>query len=82
MVVMEEAVRLTMLLPIRTALNSFSGLEMSRLTVLARLFPSSSRFLMRILLTVVRAVSAEEKKADKINRIHSTINCVTASASK
>ena len=45
-------------------------------TVLARLFPSSARVRILILLTVVSAVSADEKNADsnnKINRIMSRV---------
>ena len=82
MVVREEAERFTILLPIKTALKSLPGFSMSRLTVLAVLFPSSSRLRIRILLTVVSAVSADEKKADNSTRIKRIMSCVTASASK
>ena len=44
-------------------------------TRFALLFPCSSRLFSLTLLTVVREVSADEKKADKNNKITTVINC-------
>lgn len=65
-----EAEIFTMLLPINIVLISLSLLEISLRTLAARLFPLSAIERRVNLLTVVRAVSAEEKNADnRINRI-------------
>ena len=81
-VVKEEAVRFTMLLPIKMALNIFVGSSINFCTVLAEFVPSSARLLILSLLTVVRAVSADEKKADSASNISKIINCVTSLGSK
>ncbi len=73
-VVREEADRFTTLLPIRMALNILAGFSTSFNRTRARLFPSSARLRTRSLLTVVREVSAEENRADNINRINSITN--------
>jgi len=70
---MEEADRLTTLLPIRMALSIFPWLAESFSTHWADLLPDSARFRMRILFTVVKAVSEDEKKADNPNKIRITI---------
>ena len=72
-VVREEAVRLTILLPIRMALNSFVGFSTSFKTRLAFFTFSSSIDFIRILFTVVRHVSAEEKNAESTKRMHKII---------
>ena len=63
----EDADRLTTLLHINTELNILLGSSISFATVLARLLPSSARLRIFILLTVVRAVSAEEKNDESIS---------------
>ncbi len=68
-----------MLLPISMALNILPESSVIARTVLARLLPSSAKVRIRILLTVVSAVSADEKNADnnnKINRIMSRVASV------
>ena len=60
----------TMLLPINMVLINLSLLEISFRTLAARLLPLSAIERKVNLLTVVRAVSAEEKNADsRINRM-------------
>ena len=78
----EEALRLTILLPIRIALSILDGLSVSSLTRQARLLPSSARLRIRILLTQVNAVSADEKKADKANKTIRIISCIASLESK
>ena len=46
------------------------------------MIPSSASVFRRTLLTVVKAVSAEEKKPDKNNKIIRINNCMTPSVSK
>ena len=60
------------------ALNSFPGSSMTFESVLARASPSSTRARTRSLLTVVSAVSAEEKNADNANKITKTTNCMAS----
>ena len=73
---MEEAVRFTTLLPTRIALSILPWSSRTFVSVTALLSPASARFLIRILFTVVSAVSAEEKNADNpINRIKIS-NCI------
>ena len=74
-VVNAEAERFTMLFPIRIALSNFEGFSVILITVFARLFPSSAKERILILFTVVKHVSADEKKADNNNKIISTITC-------
>jgi hypothetical protein len=74
-VVREEADRFTILLPIRIALSILSGFSTMDKTLAALLFPSSARALIRWRFTVVRAVSAEEKNADKISSITNITIC-------
>ena len=81
-VIRDDAVRFTMLLPIRIALSILPYLSSMSIAVCACLFPSSARALSLTLFTVVRAVSAEEKKADKNTRISNENNCMTPSVSK
>ena len=72
-VVSEDALRFTILLPISIELRSLVGSSTSLSTKAAFLTFSSAIDLMRILLTVVRHVSADEKNAEKTNRISKTI---------
>ena len=78
----EDALRLTILLPIRMALSILDGLSVSSLTRMARLSPSSARPRIRILLTQVNAVSADEKKADKASKITRIRSCIASLESK
>ena len=71
----EEADRFTMLLPIKMAESILPGSSVMRSTRAARLFPDSARVRIRILLTVVSAVSAEEKNAERNNKIIIAISC-------
>ena len=64
MVIREDAEMFTMLLPIKIALSSLLGFSTSFNTRAALRTLSSARFRKRILLTVVRAVSLDEKNAD------------------
>ena len=79
---MEEADKLITLLQINIALSILVGSSISLLTVTALLFPSSARLRIFILPTVVSAVSAEEKNADKSNNNKSIIIVVTSLGSK
>ena len=81
-VVSAEADMFTILFPTRIALSSLLGLPVILNTFLALRFPSSAseRSLMR--LTVVNAVSEEEKKADNISKITITIICNAGLVSK
>ena len=72
----------TILFPIRIALSIFPYLSSTFIAVWALLSPSSASVLRRTLLTVVKAVSAEEKKPDKNNKINNANNCMTPSVSK
>ena len=65
MVAREEAEILTILFPIRIALSIFVLLSIIFFTRKAFLLFSSIKVLILILLTVVKAVSADEKNADK-----------------
>ena len=73
---MDEAVRFTILLPIKTALNILEELSVTASTLAARLLPSSASVRIRMRFTVVREVSAEEKKPDSSNKIIRQINCM------
>ena len=81
-VISEDADRLTMLLPIRMALSIFCGSSIIFRIRAAFGRPSSSKVRIRILFTVVKAVSAEEKNADRSTRIISVISCATLVGSK
>ena len=63
----DEAEIFTILLPIRIALNIFGWLSSTFIKVWALLKPASARFLTRILLTAIIAVSDDEKNADNAN---------------
>ena len=60
---------LTMLLPISTALNILPELSIILATKAACLLPSSISERIFIRLTVINAVSADEKKAERNNKI-------------
>ena len=66
-VAMEDAERLTILFPIKIALNILPESSVTLSTHAAREFPSSAR--ERIRFTVVSAVSAEEKNAESKSRM-------------
>lgn len=66
----------------RMALSILPESSVISKTRFARLSPSSAMLLSRILLEVVRAVSAEEKKADNNNKIITISNCMTSLVSK
>jgi hypothetical protein len=70
----EEAERFTILLPIKIVLSNLPGWSINFNTSAARLLPSSDKARILCLLTVVKAVSAEEKNPDKINKIIKNIN--------
>ena len=67
-----------MLLPIKIALNILPELSVIFNTILARLLPSSAKERIRILFTVVKAVSADEKNADNPSSINNTTICMAA----
>ncbi len=77
----EEADRFTMLFPINIADSIFLGRVTTFKTLAAFLLPSSAMVFSLILFTVVSAVSADEKNAERTNnnkRIISLINrCVS-----
>ena len=68
-VAMEDAERLTILFPIKIALNILPESSVTLSTRAAREFPSSARERIRIRFTVVSAVSAEEKNAESKSRM-------------
>ena len=76
MVVIDEAAMFTMLLPIRIALSILSGFSFNVSTSFAFLLPLSANDLSRIVLTVVNAVSEDEKNADIASKIIIVINCI------
>jgi len=63
-VAIDEAAIFTMLFPISTVLSIFLELFSTLFKTIAFLFSSSTRVLSLILLTVVKAVSADEKNAE------------------
>ena len=67
-VIIDDAERFTMLLPTRIILSILPGSSITFIRVMAFLSPASARVRILILLTVVSAVSAEEKNADKHNK--------------
>ena len=78
----DDAERLTILLPIKIALSNFWGSSIICRTRAALGLPSSSNVRIRILLTVVNAVSADEKNADNKIRIINVISCTVLAGSK
>ena len=72
-VVKDEAVRLTILFPIRMELNNVVGSSINFRTSPAFFTFSSAIDFIRILFTVVRHVSAEEKNAERTNRTNKII---------
>ena len=71
-VAMEAAAMLTILLPTRIVDRTESKSSNSFRHSLARSSPLRAMFLRRILLTLVRAVSADEKKAEQARRASRT----------
>ena len=78
LVVNAEAERFTILFPIKIALSILAELSVIFSVIFARLFPSSAKERIRILLIVVSEVSAEEKNADNPNRKIKITICMTA----
>ena len=76
MVAREEAEIFTILFPIRMAESIFTESSCIFVSILARLCPSSDKERIRILLTVVRDVSADEKKADNNSSKSKAIACI------
>ena len=68
---------MTILFPIKTVLSILLCLSWMERTREARLSPSSASVRIRMRLTVVNAVSAEEKKPDKNNRTIRIQICMT-----
>ena len=81
-VVSADADMFAMLLPTRIALRSLLGFSVIFNTFFALRFPSSISERSFIWLTVVSAVSEEEKKADNISKIIITIICNAGLVSK
>ena len=77
-----EQLILTMLLPIRTAESIFAGWSIILITRAALLLPSSTKDSTLILFTVINEVSADEKNADKTNKITIAISWMILSVSK
>ena len=78
----DDADRLTILLPIKIALNILLCCSITFDRTTARSTPDSARVRTLILFTVVRAVSDDEKNADNANNITNTSNCMTSLESK
>ena len=76
--VRDAADRFTMLLPIKMALNILPESSVIFNTVFALFLPSSARARIRIRFTVVRAVSADEKNAERANKATKIIICVAS----
>lgn len=81
-VVREEAVKFTILFPIKIALSNFDGFSINFCTVAALRFLSSASDFIFSLFTVVKAVSADEKKADIKSKHSIIISCGTSLGSK
>lgn len=75
-VVKAEADILTILLPISMALSIFEGLSTNLSSRFAFLLPSFAMNFNLCLLTVVNAVSAEEKNAESNNNNNKIINLI------
>lgn len=78
----DDADRFTMLFPISIAESIFAESSVTQRTLSALLSPASDRVRMRILLTVVSAVSADEKNAENSKSTISIIICAISPASK
>ena len=81
-IAIEEADRLTRLFPINIAESIFAESSVTRSTLSAFLFPASDRVRIRILLTVVSAVSADEKNEESSRSTIKQIICAISPASK
>lgn len=77
-----EAEILTILLPISIALSILPECSIISATIFALLLPSSIKARILMLLTVVNAVSADEKNADKTSSKIIKIICEILSVSK
>jgi hypothetical protein len=78
----EEADKLTRLLPMRIALSILPCCSKIFDKITALSSPFSARVLIRILFTVVRAVSDDEKNADNASKTPKISNCMTSLESK
>ena len=67
-----------MLFPIKIVLSIFEESEMTFSSIFAFRFPCSARDWIRILFTVVRDVSAEEKNADSKSKNKSVAICIAS----
>ncbi|CCY52966.1 uncharacterized protein BN781_01370 [Coprococcus sp. CAG:782] len=72
----DDAEMFTMLFPIKMVLISFALFSVTLRTLAARLLPESAIERRAYLFTVVSAVSADEKKADRRIRMTSIISCI------
>ena len=79
---MEDADRFTMLFPIRIAESIFPESFVMRRTRSAFLSPFSESVRIRILFTVVNAVSEEEKNEESASSTSKLIICAISPASK
>ncbi len=77
-VAMEDKDRFTTLLPIKMALNILPWFSVIDRKEAAFLLPSSARLRIRIRFAVVKDVSADEKIAEKINKINKISNCMAS----
>ena len=73
-VVSADTAMFTILFPIRIALSILAGLDITLSRTIALLSPSSMSVFTLMWLTVVSAVSAEEKKAER--HMRTTINAI------
>ena len=78
----EEEIILTRFFPIKMALNILDFCSMILSTRAAFLFPSSISERIFIVLTVVKAVSAEEKKPDRNSKSRRIISMVISDEAK
>ena len=81
-VMMADAAMFTMLLPIRMVLSIFPESAITFSRTRAFLLPCSTKDWIRIRLTVVRAVSAEEKKAERSTMMTTAPACIGTLESK
>ena len=78
----EDAEMLTILFPIKIAESILPECSCTFVRVIAFVFPSSTNDRIFILFTVVREVSADEKKAERPSSRNRAIHCMTPEVSK